>query len=131
MSKSRIDSNLMKAIDVLKKLKIAENGKCDPKYRSQISAFGASVVMGSFKSSIAFYSQQGNADVDRSLLVKAMYYIVSGTDQEDKSAEEIFEEICASDDIAELQEAYLDASVSLKLAMNFFDMGKGTKEQNG
>lgn len=123
MGKKRIDSNISLAIEALKEFGIVENGKCDPKYRSQISAFGASVIMGSFKSAVAFYSKQGNADVDRSLLIKAIHYVANNRSITDP--ETIFTNICDAQNISELQSAYLDASVSLKLAMNFFDMGKG------
>ncbi len=131
MNKKRVDSLINPAIKVLKNLKIAdENGKIDSTFRAQISAFGASVIMGSFKSAVAFYAKQGNSDVDRALLLRAMHCLVSGCENTNVSGEDIFNQICAPEaDLAQIQEDYINASIALKLAMNFFDLDKGTKEE--
>jgi len=130
MNKKRVDALILPAITVLKNLKIADaNGKIDSTFRSQISAFGASVIMGSFKSAIAFYAKQGNSDVDRALLIRAMYCLVSGCENTNVSGEYIFHQICCADNLAQIQEDYINASIALKLAMNFFDLDKGTKEE--
>lgn len=34
--------------------------------------------MGSFKAAVAFYAKQGNADTDRSALLKAIHYMRTG-----------------------------------------------------
>ena len=131
MNKKRVDQWVGTARNALTHCGIAENGKIDKNFRSQISAFGAAVIMGSFKAAVAFYSKQGNADTDRSALLKAIYYVINGEEaynsqikNNEKSAELIFDSVCAADDLDALQAAYLDASIALKLAMNFFDMGQ-------
>ena len=131
MNKKRVDSLILPAITVLKNLKIADaNGKIDSTFRSQISAFGASVIMGSFKSAIAFYAKKGNSDVDRELLIRAMYCLVSGCENTNVSGEDIFNQICdPQTNLAQIQEDYINASTALKLAMNFFDLGKGTRRE--
>ena len=131
MNKKRVDQWVGTARDALIYCGIAKNGKIDKNFRSQISAFGAAVIMGSFKAAVAFYSKQGNADTDRSALLKAIYYIINGKEAYNNlhghhktPGELIFDSVCAADDLDAMQAAYLDASIALKLAMNFFDMGQ-------
>lgn len=130
MNKKQVDKWIPTAISALTKYGIAENGKIDSTFRGQISAFGAAIIMGSFESAVAFYSQQGASDVPRERLLCAMHYIIT---EEDKQPIKIFEEICGADNLTELQNKYIDASIALKLAMNFFDLGKGdkAKEEQG
>lgn len=121
MNKKRVDNWVVMAHEALIHCGIAKNGKIDKNFRSQISAFGAAVTMGSFKAAVAFYAKQGNADTDRSALLKAIHYMRTGSDA---SADEIFLSVCRSPDLAAVQAEYLDASIALKLAMNLFDMGQ-------
>ena len=128
MNKKRVDQWVEKAREALIHYGIAKNGKIDKNFRSQISAFGAAVTMGSFKAGVAFYAKQGNADTDRSALLKAIHYMRTG---DDASADEIFISVCSSEDLSVIQAEYLDASIALKLAMNLFDMGQDdTSNQN-
>ena len=78
MNKKRVDNWVITARDALIHCGIAKDGKIDKNFRSQISAFGAAVTMGSFKAAVAFYAKQGNADTDRSALLKAIYYVING-----------------------------------------------------
>ncbi len=81
MNKRMVDSWLSIAYNAIEKCGISEiqNGvRCIQRtYRSQISNFGAAVTMGSIKSAVAFFSQQGKAVADRPKLLQAMYFIIS------------------------------------------------------
>lgn len=121
MNKKRVDNWVITARDALIHCGIAEDGKIDRNFRSQISAFGAAVTMGSFKAAVAFYTKQGNADTDRSALLKAIHYMRTG---KDASPDDIFLSVCGAADPDAVQAEYLDASIALKLAMNLFDMGQ-------
>jgi hypothetical protein len=79
--------------------------------------------MGNLKSAAAFFSKQGNSSIHRELLLSAMYCVVTGAHNEIPKAKFVFTYLCAHDD-PETRDAFLDASVSLKLAMNLFDLGK-------
>ncbi len=127
MNKKQVDKWIEKARDALIHCEIAKDGKIDKNFRSQISAFGAAVIMGSFKAAVAFYAKQGNADTERPALLEAIHYIITG---EDKSADEIYTYICSSDNLSSLQADYINASIALKLAMNFFDMGLEDTPEN-
>jgi hypothetical protein len=75
------------------------------------------------KAVAAFFSKQGSAAIHRELLLSAMYCVVTGAYNEIPKAEFVFAYLCAHDD-PETRDAFLDASVALKLAMNLFDLGK-------
>jgi len=127
MNKKRVDEWIPKAKEALQKFGIAtKDGKINSTYRGQISAFGAAIIMGSFKSAIAFYSNKGSSDTERPALIRAMYYIVT---DEIKDISEIYDSIIKTADVKQLQEKFVDASIALKLAMNFFDMGKKEAEK--
>lgn len=122
MNKKRVNQWINNAKEALIDLEIASSdGKIEKTFRGQISSFGAAVVMGSFKSAVAFFSEQGGASVEREKLVQAMYLVITG---ERKKTKEILEIVCAKNDseLKELQEQFIDASIALKLAMNFFHL---------
>ena len=122
MNKKRVDLYIEKARKALVDCGIAKDGKIDKNFRSQISAFGAAVTMGSFKAAVAFYTKQGNAKTDRSALLIAIHYTITGNIE---SADKIFSYICDKNtNLPETQAEWLDASIALKLAMNFFDLGQ-------
>jgi hypothetical protein len=57
-----------------------------------------------------------------------MYRLVTGSTENVKPAD-IFRYICNNDN-TETRNAFLDAAVALKLAMNFYDMGReGSKNE--
>ena len=123
MNKKRVDEWLLRAKEAIVNVGIPkENGKVDKNYRGQIASFGASVVMGSFKSAVAFFSSKGECKVDRPKLIQAAYYVI--TDGVVKDPKEIFEEICRLNgaELKKMKDDFIDASVAVKLALNFFDL---------
>ena len=123
MNKRVVDSWLSVAYNAIEKCGISEikdGVKCIQRtYRSQISNFGAAVTMGSIKSAVAFFSQQGKAVADRPKLLQAMYFIISNGDI--LTPDEIFKWLCSQDQ-SEVREKFINASVALKLAMNFYKL---------
>lgn len=124
MNTKRVNEWILPAKNALETLGIAKDGKVDKTFRGQISSFGAAVVMGSFRSAVAFFAEQGGASVARENLIKAMYLVITG---EEKEPKDILRVVCETkeNELKELKEKFIDASVALKLAMNFFELIKG------
>ena len=82
MNKKRVDQWIPKAKEALEAVGIAEKGKISKGFRGQIASFGAAVVMGSFKSAVAFFSKNGGSKTEREKLVEAMYFVIKGEKKE-------------------------------------------------
>ena len=123
MNKKRVNNWLLKAKEAIVKAEIiGKNGKVDKAYRSQISNFGAAVVMGSLKSAVAFYVNKGDAKVDRSNLLVALYYVICDGEANEKiTPKDVLKFVCENDSKA-LREMFTDAAIAIKLALNFFDL---------
>jgi ribosomal protein S3 len=61
---------------------------------------------------------KGGSEVDRPKLLEAMYYVIKN---EKISAKKVLDYVCLSCEKA-LKEEFVDASVAIKLAMNFHDL---------
>ena len=120
MNKKRVNDWIVPAKTAIEKFGISKDGKVEKSFRGQISSFGAAVTMGSLRAAVAFFSEQGQAEVDRSKLIVAIYYIISNG--KTLSPIQIFEYICAQNDDAKTKEEFIDASIALKLAMNLFEL---------
>lgn len=118
MNKRRVDAWLLKARDALELAGIVEDGTVERTYRAQIVSFGAAVLMTTLPAAVAFYAGRGSASVDRCRLLQAMYYCISG---ELLSEKEIVRIVCENNSHS-LREQFIDASIALKLAMNFFEL---------
>ena len=128
MNKKQVNDWIYPAQKAIIECGIAENGKVDSAFRGQISSFGAAVVMGSLKSTVAFFADDGDAKVSRSKLIIAIYYIITG--KRAKKPKDVFEYICENDN-RQTKEQFINASIAVKLALNFFDMGKGDSKEKG
>ncbi len=125
MNKKRVNDWLLPAKEALKVAEISQNGKVDKTYRGQISSFGAAVVMGSLPAAVAFFSEKGGSSVERQKLIKAMCLVIAN-EREDmpKDEKKALEYVCKNNSNA-LKEQFTDASIALKLAMNFYDLVGG------
>ena len=133
MNKRKVEQLLPKAIEALnhepsKIKKTDEKGVYIEKgFRGQISSFGATVTMGSFRAAVAFFGNNGESDVERSELIRAMYYMVK---DEWLPAKEIVGRILSIQDntlLASMKEDFINASVALKLALNAFRLEEKSK----
>ena len=118
MNKKRVNAWILPAKEALIKTEVANNGKIKKTFRGQISSFGAAVVMGSLPAAVAFFSAKGGSSVERQKLIEAMYYCITG---ELLEAKDVLQIVCDNNS-NELREKFTDASIALKLAMNFFDL---------
>ena len=125
MNKQRIDKWIPTAYDILKECKIANNNQINKGYRSQISAFGAAISMGSLMSAVAFFSKKGQSEVDRPKLMEAIVMLIFG-----KKEKNLFEYIRIHNS-EQTKEQVLDACIALKLAMNLYELipSKADQEQ--
>lgn len=142
MNKKRVNNMIITAKDILldtgiAHLKDSKKPHSDDNpyviqktFRGNIATFGAAVVTGSLKSAIAFFSQQGGSDVERPKLIEAMFRCIMITEgktvPEKTTASSILGMICSCDSIKlrEWTEKFIDASIALKLAMNFYTLVK-------
>lgn len=108
-------------------------------FRSQISSFGAAVTMGSLTASVAFFSEQGKSKTNRSLLMEAIYVMLTKkkSDLELMTHKQISEEIeknsllkyvIDNHENDYLKQEIVDNAVAIKLAMNAYHL---TKEEDG
>lgn len=130
MNKRRVEALLPLALQTLEHPQCGMQkspGEIESGYRAQISAFGAAVTMGSFKAAVAFFSKAAsnraneNSTVDRSKLLRAMYYIVY---QRWEKAEKIAAELLSLPDsaVTQTKEEFINASLALKLALNAYSL---------
>ena len=129
MSIQRVNDWIVYGKEALTKIGIVQNEKIDKTFRGQISSFGAAISMGNLKSAVAFFSKQAGAAVAREKLICAIWYILQraeGKKEDDIDVskidtDKIFDYVCVNDGVL-LKNAFLDASVAIKLAMNLFDL---------
>lgn len=123
MDRRKVEEYLPKALEALesRECRIAKDGKIAKTFRGQISFFGAAVTMGSFKAAVAFFSDDGGSEVDRSELLRAADYVVNGSW---RTAGDICKSVMVLREprLSAEKERYLNASVALKLAMNAFEL---------
>ena len=137
MNKRKVEKLLPKAIkalddDIFNIKKSDDQGVFIEKgFRSQISSFGAAVTMGSFRAAVAFFSDNGESDVDRSKLIQIMYYIVTGEIQ--KEPQDIAKKILSltKTEEAQMKEDFINASVAIKLALNAFRLKDKSEKGEG
>ena len=131
MSIKRVNDWIVYGKEALIAADIAANNKIVKTFRGHISTFGAAVTMGNLKSAVAFFSEQAGATVARERLLRAICYVLlrnSGKEPDEIDAkkiktDEIFDYVCSHDSI-QLKNAFVDASLALKLAMNLFELVK-------
>ena len=116
MSKKRVERWIPVARRAITECKIETDGKIDEMFPGRVASFGAAIISGTLRSAVAFFSQRGNAAIERNKLVSAAYYCISG---ENLKAEKVFECIC-NDNTPDLKEQFLDALSAIRYAMNFF-----------
>lgn len=141
MNKRIIDEEISYAYDLLEEVGIAKDIDGEKVilkgYKSQIAAFGASISMGSLISAVAFYNDKGNAAVDRTKLLEAIYKIITrqkGLDDPQQSFYEYLKEELTKCDAAmyhntyaKLKEDVINAAIALKLAMNLYPLKDETE----
>lgn len=126
MNKNIINEEISLAYDAIREVGIAnEKGEVQKTFRGQVTSFGASVLMGSLLSSIAFFSDDKKASVDRSLILKAIFYILEKQEKVGSEETNLFK--YAQSNQKEKKEEILNAATALKLAMNLYHL-TGEKE---
>jgi len=140
MNKRRIERMIPLAVEVLRnenldlpdeKLKIMENDVIKPAWRGQLASFGATVATGGLLAAAAFFDKQGNAELDRAELSKAIYRVMKkhrseqGQNTLPKANLNLLDFVLDTfvkrpSDKQGLKEEVLDAATALKLAMNLF-----------
>ncbi len=121
MNKKKVDAYIPKAYAALAECGIAKNGEIEKTFRGQISSFGAAMTMGSFKAAVAFFAKDAGSDVERSKLVQAIHFVLSG---EKVKAEAIARNILrmTDEELRKAREQYIEASIAIKLAMNLYTL---------
>ncbi len=136
MNKQRIDTMITTAYKVLGSTGIAVNGKIPKGFRGQTATFGAAVTTGTLLSAILFFSQKGNAAVDRTKLMDAIYEILKqvnpgATGDAGNLYRFAVKEINSTKGDTAVKELILDAAIALKLAMNLYELDESGNEEEG
>ena len=120
MNKNVINQEIKVAYDALKESAIADSNNTIVKtFRGQISTFGAAVSMGSLLPAIAFFSEKGGSDVDRTKLLDAIIKILQNTN---KTKEKNLYDYVLNNPEDECKEEILNAAIALKLSMNLYKL---------
>lgn len=120
MNKKVIDNEIEIAYDAILNRIANEKGQVQKTFRGQITSFGASIIMGTLLSAIAFFSDSEKSSVDRKLLLQAIHDILKEQGKTKPEEESLFEYAKAHGN--EGKEEILNAAIALKLAMNLFEL---------
>lgn len=120
MNKRKVDDLLKNAYEVLNSAGIAKDGVISSAFRGQVASFGASIATGSLLSAVAFYSNDGNAEIPRHKLMDAIHLLV----KEKEDTKTLFEWVKKQKDDQKSKEDVLNAAIALKLAMNIYKIEK-------
>lgn len=147
-NKRKIDEYIPKAIDSLSRNeKVVKDGKIESGFVGQIATFSVAVSMGSLLSAVAFFSENKQSAVERKELMNIIYEIITGencrTNSYNESEKSIlldyvrkkYEETHGENrkerllEYRRFQQDILNAAISVKLAINFFQ--KVEKDEKG
>lgn len=120
MNKEKVNQLITVAYKELENQGIAQEGKINKTYRGQISTFGSAISTGSLRAAVAFFSDQGNASVDRTKLMAAILNILKSENKALESYKTLFDYVDKNEKDA--KEAILNAAIALKLAMNLYHL---------
>lgn len=121
MNKEVINDEIVLAYDAIRDTGIAnKEEEVQKTYRGQVTSFGASVLMGSLLSSIAFFSDDTKSSVNRALILEAIYQILQKQGKVKENEENLFAYAKANQDKG--KEEILNAATALKLAMNLYHL---------
>lgn len=120
MNKKVIDNEIEIAYNAISNRIANEKGQVQKTFRGQITSFGASIIMGSPLSAIAFFSDNEKSSVNRSLLLLAIYDILKEQKKIIPDEKNLFEYAKAHG--KEGKEEIINAAIALKLAMNLFEL---------
>lgn len=124
MNKNTINQEIQVADEALRVTGIANEGKIVKTYRGQISSFGAAITMGSLLSAIAFFSNDGGSEVERSKLMKAILYILKKNEKAEEKDQSLFDYVkkYEGENLDVCKEEIVNAAIALKLAMNLYEL---------
>lgn len=123
MNKKEVNLMLADAHKAIKDHIQEKNGKVKSGFWGQISSFGAAITGGSLPAAILFFSEKGGAEVDRSKIVKAIYYILNKKEGViDNTMKSLFDYVkdYEGPKKKEKKENVINAAIALKLALNLF-----------
>ena len=126
--KQRIENYIPKAIELVKKVKIAnEENEVKNEFNGYFSAFGAAIIQSGLKPALAFYANEKTAK-ERSKILKAIYVLITNEDikkPDELGADKLLQYVIASSEQEEiLKDNIIDASIALKLAVRTYKLLK-------
>lgn len=121
---NRIETMLPKAIDSVATC-IASSGTVDKAFSGYISSFGASITTAGLLPTLIFFSDKGSSKADRPAVIRAIEYILKGTDyllENENLLLKVNDYARSSDNekVSRIEELITDAAVALKLAIRTF-----------
>jgi CRISPR-associated protein Cmr5 len=130
MNKTKINNLIPDAINALKDTKIVENGKIESAFNGYISSFGASVIQTGLLASVAkFENHNSNTDSDRSKLMKAILYLLTGENKTENGA--LLKYVIENqENNPRLKSEIEEAAIALKLTMRIFEFENKEEQEN-
>ncbi len=126
MNKSVINQEIEYAYEALKEAAIAnDKGEIKKSFRGQISTFGAAVTMGSLLPAIAFFDEDGGAEVPRSRLMNAILLVLKKRGVAEQNVKTLFEyaqKQKKENRESACQEEILNVAIAIKLSMNLYKL---------
>lgn len=127
LNKKEVEELIPIAYQELKKNEIiCKEGKINKRFRSQIASFGSAIAMGNLLSAVTFFSQNGEAKVQRTELLNVIWsmliekYKVEGGNLKDyvlKQNEQFLS-----------KERIINCAIAIKLAINLFELVEEEEE---
>ncbi|MBR2877885.1 MAG: hypothetical protein IKL42_00940 [Clostridia bacterium] len=125
MSKKRIKNWIPVARRAITECEIESGGKIEATFIDVVAELGAAIISGTLRSAVAYFSEKGDATVDRRKVVSAAYYCISGKRW---AAGKVLEYVYENES-PDLKEEFLDALAAIRYATKFF-MYVNKEEQN-
>lgn len=116
MNKKRVNQWIPVARDALEICGVVRDGAIDRGYQRLVATFGAMLLSGSLRATVAYFCDRGYGGADRTLTLAAIYYCIT---RRQVPAEQVLDEVCRQDSLA-LKEQFVDATIAVKLAMGVF-----------
>ena len=126
--KEFIEEHIMDAYNILKESEIVDKdnkNKIDKSYRSQMSAFGVIVIMGTLKAAVSDYSDENShSNLNKKIIIECIWKLMKKYDNYKDSKYNSLQECMKNNQCnkEQLKEDVLNAATTLKYAMNLFEL---------
>lgn len=121
-----------KAMDAIDNFMLDSNraGKVKKETKGYVASFGPSVIQSGLLPTVAFYSEQGEANANRSSVLDAIAHILNWDLSELAGNRKRFLRYIQAHEPQDIEEDVLNALVALKLSLRTYDFGTSEPTQS-